>query len=259
MVPKTISIIIPVYNRQKLISRCLDSIVKQTIFNELDVIVVDDGSTDLTVDVINEYVSRYPDNIRLIKHLQNRGGFQARLTGYKNILPNIPYVGFIDSDDWADPGYFEAFKEGFGSDVIINDNERLNMDGDTYYSFQDWKHGEQIQSHEPVLTKGKIWHMARKIVKPTILKDLCLSIFNIDDNLIYGDLIPTYIMDVNKRNYYIVTDTKNFLHYMRDSDNSIIKNMTQELNTRNMERNRYLVQQYLTNVINGQDYYIYHP
>ena len=54
-----ISVIIPIYNAEKWLRRCLDSIVRQTIFNKLEVILIDDGSVDTSFHIIDEYVSRY--------------------------------------------------------------------------------------------------------------------------------------------------------------------------------------------------------
>ena len=86
-----VSVIIPTYNRAKTIERAVDSVLAQT-WKELEVIVVDDGSTDQT----NEVLKAYGDKIRVI-HRQNGGASAARNTGIKAATGEI--ISFLDSDD----------------------------------------------------------------------------------------------------------------------------------------------------------------
>jgi glycosyltransferase involved in cell wall biosynthesis len=98
-----ISIIIPCYNVDKYIKRCLDSLVSQTIFNQLQIICVDDGSSDCTADLIRGYQSQYQNII--LKTQTNQGQSAARNKGLK--FANGDFIGFIDSDDWVNNCYYE--------------------------------------------------------------------------------------------------------------------------------------------------------
>lgn len=102
MTPK-LSVIIPVYNRPTLVARALDSVVNQTLaHNEYEIVVVDDCSTDNTMDVLNDYRSRYPELIRIIQLEQNSGGAsRPRNVGIDNACGE--YVYFHDSDDTIIP------------------------------------------------------------------------------------------------------------------------------------------------------------
>ncbi len=92
-----ISIIVPVYNREKCITRCLDSIINQ-LYKNIEIIVVDDGSTDNTYEVLLEYKIR-DNRIRVLK--KNNGGVSsARMYGLNNASGK--YVGFVDSDDYIE-------------------------------------------------------------------------------------------------------------------------------------------------------------
>jgi hypothetical protein len=93
-----VSIIIPAYNRANLLPRALDS-VKQQIYRPLEIIVVDDGSTDNTADVVGQWKSQnVSDNLRLIYfHKENGGPSSSRNMGLKNASGQ--YVFFLDSDD----------------------------------------------------------------------------------------------------------------------------------------------------------------
>lgn len=88
-----ISVIIPTYNREKELLRSLESVRKQTI-SDIEIIIVDDGSTDSTEKSVRNIKD---DRIRFIKHERNRGGGAARNTGIENAYGE--YIAFQDSDD----------------------------------------------------------------------------------------------------------------------------------------------------------------
>ena len=89
-----ISIIIPVYNTAKYLPRCLDSVLKQT-YQNLEIIVVDDGSTDNSPKIIKEYATK--DNRIKVIHQKNAGLSAARNTGITKATGK--YISFVDSDD----------------------------------------------------------------------------------------------------------------------------------------------------------------
>lgn len=93
-----ISVIVPVYNGEKYIKKCLDSIVNQTIFHDIQVIVVDDGSTDNTLHILRAYEKNYK-NI-MVQSILNAGVSNARNVGLEAATGD--YITFVDSDDWLD-------------------------------------------------------------------------------------------------------------------------------------------------------------
>jgi len=90
-----VSVIIPTYNRAHLIGRAIQSVLNQT-YQDFELIVVDDGSTDNTNEVIKEF-SQKDKRILYIKHDKNKGGSAARNTGIK--AARGEYIAFQDSDD----------------------------------------------------------------------------------------------------------------------------------------------------------------
>jgi len=106
------SIIVPVYNVEKYIKKCLDSIVNQD-FHDYEVIVVDDGSTDGGSIICDNYAINYPC-IKVI-HQQNGGLSRARNVGIENAAGD--YIMFVDSDDWIAEGTLKKF----GEIVLQND------------------------------------------------------------------------------------------------------------------------------------------
>lgn len=99
---ETISLIIPVYNVEKYLSECLESVLAQT-YKKLEIIIVDDGSTDDSLSICKEFKKR-DKRIRLITQ-KNGGLSSARNTGLKNVSGD--YIGFVDSDDFIHPKMYE--------------------------------------------------------------------------------------------------------------------------------------------------------
>lgn len=97
-----ISVIVPVYNVEKFLPRCIDSIINQN-YKDLEVILVDDGSTDMSGNICDKYASK--DKRISVIHKKNGGLSDARNTGID--LAAGDYISFIDSDDYIFPEYFE--------------------------------------------------------------------------------------------------------------------------------------------------------
>ena len=101
-----VSIIIPCYNVSEYIDRCLESITVQTIgVDNLEIICVDDASTDDTWDKLQQWEQRFPEQIILIHCKTNGRQGTARNIGLE--YASSPWISFIDSDDWIEPDYFE--------------------------------------------------------------------------------------------------------------------------------------------------------
>ena len=100
-----ISIIIPVYNVEKYLAKCIDSILSQT-FTDWELILIDDGSVDQSGKICDEYACK--DNRIKVTHKKNEGVSKARNTGIT--LAKGEYICFIDSDDWIDVNYLQNFK-----------------------------------------------------------------------------------------------------------------------------------------------------
>lgn len=103
MTKEKISVVIPAYNLRDVISRTMDSVLGQT-YHPIEIIVVDDGSTDGTADILDEYSRKYP-NV-LVIHRANGGVSSARLEGIKAATGE--WIGFVDGDDEVEPDMYEV-------------------------------------------------------------------------------------------------------------------------------------------------------
>ncbi len=126
LVPQ-LSIIVPVYNVEKYLRRCVDSLLSQN-YKDIEIILVDDGSTDSSGDICDEYQKK-SDLIHVI-HQKNQGLSGARNTGLE--VAAGKYIGFVDSDDWVEPDFYTfMIQTAFNnkSDVVSGTFQRIENAG----------------------------------------------------------------------------------------------------------------------------------
>ena len=121
---KKISVIIPVYNSEEFLPKCLNSLVKQS-YKNLELIIVNDGSPKNCKEIAEEY--KLKDNrIKYVEHEKNKGLFQARVTGFENSTGD--YIAFLDADDYASNDFYRELiekAEETNSDIVFS---KLVMD-----------------------------------------------------------------------------------------------------------------------------------
>ena len=113
-----VSVIVPAYNAEKYIDKCLESLINQTL-KDIEIIVVNDGSKDNTLEKINKYSDK---RIKLLNLKENKGIGHARNEGIKKALGE--YIGFVDSDDYVDKNMFEKMYEKASKeklDIVVCD------------------------------------------------------------------------------------------------------------------------------------------
>ncbi len=124
-----VSVIVPVYNTEEYLNRCIDSILAQT-FTDFELLLVDDGSTDRSGSICEEY-SEKSSRIRVF-HQENKGQAAARNSALDWVFANSKseYISFIDSDDWVHPRFLELLTKGFSQyDVYICQCRHVKTDG----------------------------------------------------------------------------------------------------------------------------------
>ena len=135
----SLSIIIPVYNVEKYISKCLDSILVDNAFSG-QVICVNDGSTDGSLSILEQYAARYP-NLEILS--QNNAGLSvARNVGFDRATGD--YVFFVDSDDWIIPGAIEIVLHKVSGEDVLYFNAKI---------YDESKHSYKEAKDIPEITK----------------------------------------------------------------------------------------------------------
>jgi glycosyltransferase involved in cell wall biosynthesis len=130
-----ISVIVPVYNTEKHLSECLDSIINQTL-KEIEIICVNDESMDGSLDILKNY-SKKDERIHIINK-KNEGAAAARNTGLDNAKGE--YIGFVDSDDWIALDMYEKLYNNakiYNSDIVMCP---LNVYNDSSKEFEQPDH-----------------------------------------------------------------------------------------------------------------------
>lgn len=110
--------IVPIFNVEEYIAECLDSLVHQTL-SEIEIIAVNDGSTDSSGDIVNQYAEKYPNKIKAV-HKSNGGLSDARNTGIEK--SGGEFIGFVDGDDWVEKSMFQKLYEkaiSSQSDIVV--------------------------------------------------------------------------------------------------------------------------------------------
>ena len=136
---KNISVIIPVYNVEKYLSDCLESVIQQSM-REIEIICVNDGSTDNSYNILSEYADR--DSRILIMNKENGGLSAARNTGYKKASGK--YILFLDSDDYlSSPDVLDLLYKKAEKEEV----DQLYFDAEVIFENENIKAANSIISH----------------------------------------------------------------------------------------------------------------
>ncbi|MFR1672996.1 MAG: glycosyltransferase family 2 protein, partial [Candidatus Gastranaerophilaceae bacterium] len=167
---KKISVIVPVYNMEKYLVRCLESIVNQT-YPDLEIICVNDGSTDSSAKILETYASK-DKRIKLITK-ENGGLSSARNAGINAATGE--FITFVDSDDWIQPDTYNIVSRYmsdadmliFGTNVV-GDFSFVSKEGDEEYYRVKYEGLRKLTDEERLNTDVSAWN---KIYRLSIIKD----------------------------------------------------------------------------------------
>lgn len=168
-----VSVIVPVYNVEVYLRRCLDSLLGQTL-KEIEIICVNDGSPDNSLDILSEYHAKYNEKIKVIDK-KNSGVWKARYDGIK--MAKGRYIMFVDPDDYVTDDYVEKLYRSTissNSDISVCGFYRVEVETGHVYSKEMTKMGaKDINIHnnpEDILSVNTaLWN---KIYKTELFKDM---------------------------------------------------------------------------------------
>lgn len=189
-----VSLIIPVYNSEKYLNRCLDSVLSQT-YKNYEVICVDDGSSDMSGSILDGYQKQNPTKI-FVRHQANAGIATTRNRGIE--IAKGCYIAFIDNDDWIDVDWLETLTNLIDADdpadVICSGYCRPDKDGSIVARCRLNINGEW----SPYLV-GAPW---AKLYRTAFIRESNLEFFNTN----IGEDLPFVIPAVHKANNCVITD-----------------------------------------------------
>lgn len=215
-----ISIIMPVYNKEKYIRKAIDSIKSQT-FLDWQLIIVDDGSTDSSLSICQEYV----DDRILVFHVENGGVSRARNIGLSKAQGE--YVTFVDADDYVSECYLDTLYN-YRSDLLICGLTKVNSKGKVLESILPALKGEQTiqkvaeEFYKEQINTGIYGFVAGKLIKREVIKN---NKIYFDEKIKLAEDYDFYLkvyQSVNKisfiqcSGYFYLQETENSAVIMKD-------------------------------------------
>lgn len=207
-----ISILIPVYNVERYLPRCIESVLVQD-FHYWEMILVDDGSPDKCPQICDEYAEK--DNRIRVVHKPNGGLVSARLAGYE--ASQGSYLMFLDSDDYLLPNalsvLYNKIEEGY--DIVKGNDIRFN--GDWNKLEKPRLVGKEILGNKNYLTSMLSYDVLPYLWGGLYKKDLfCSHVFSDKQDITIGEDWITNISIWNKVNKYIAVDSPVYAYFIND-------------------------------------------
>lgn len=144
-----ISVIIPVYNVENYLRECLDSIINQT-FKDIEIICVDDCSTDNSLDILNEYAQK-DNRIKVFEQKENSGQGAARNFGIS--IAQGEYITFVDPDDYIESTMYEKMynqAKTLNSEIVMCDVQKFFETSGNIKLYNAFKKYKNVYENEPV-------------------------------------------------------------------------------------------------------------
>lgn len=233
-----ISIIIPVYNCQDYLKRCLDGVFLQD-YSNYEVICIDDGSTDNSAQIAKEYNVRY-------YYQENSGQAVARNKGIE--LAKGEWLCFVDSDDAIEPNYLSKMYEATNDDIdiVVCRIKRINEDGT--YNFDVMKKLGTITNKEALVTVNL--GPTNKLIRKKVIKDSRFA----GDKLRFEDVLFTTELLTNSRQINIIDDVL-YDYYIRE--NSTMRKFDNTLNDIFVILDRLISKPFYKNYKDEIDYIVF--
>lgn len=222
-----ISVIIPCYNAEKFIDRCMNTIVNQTIgIDNLELILVNDASTDHTLEKLQSWEQQYPEHILVITYEENLRQGGARNAGLQ--YASGEYIGFVDADDWIELSMFEtlySYAKAGKYDMVsgkcsrdtcigehIPDNSR-RRDVSYYFECQQGFYIYNASDYGNTGEQGGIWS--------SIYKKSCIIENNVwfPEHVAYEDNYWLMVLRLYIKNLYVVDQV--LYHYFINTHSTV--------------------------------------
>lgn len=181
-----VSVIVPVYNVEDYLERCLNSLVRQTL-KEIEIIVVNDGSPDGSQEIVDRFKEKYPDKIVSII-LENQGVSNARNVGMEHATGE--FIGFVDSDDYVDETMYEKMYEKAkkeDSQIVASGFTKLYVASSMDFQLGDMElYGKSLRENPKILVSGVPYIWNKIFSRELIIKhNLKFQKFRIFEDLLF--------------------------------------------------------------------------
>lgn len=245
-----ISVIIPVYNTEKYLKRCVDSVINQT-YKNLQIILIDDGSTDNSLNICKE-LGNFDNRIEVI-HTENKGQSAARNLGLS--MAKGEYISFVDSDDWIALNLYEMVMKEFVKNKnievidyiceltrnyttdLINDNYKIEIVNE-----------ENILEnflYEGISSQKAPFSPCKKIYKSSCFHNVKFPEGRINEDIIFLYNVMSNIKCMGKCNfvgyYYFQNDHSTTIDIFKSRDFDLIKSCDEMLELSRQTNNKKII------------------
>ena len=238
-----VSIIVPIYNGEKYLSRCVDSLLNQS-YKNIEYIFINDGSTDNTLDILNDYFKK--DERIIVIDKDNTGVSDSRNKGIEKATGD--YICFCDCDDMYDKNYVETMLNlTIDENVplvkcnfkVINKNGQSIDKGKKYFSKKKLNHEEIVRNIIPHCLSGQIpcFTYLLMIKREMLTVRFPTDIAMMEDVVFYINLL------LNVNSMYIIDETLYTIMFNEEGATNNVKNYKRNIN------NVVLVNKYIQNVL----------
>lgn len=244
-----ISVIIPCFNAEKYIDRCMESVLHQT-YRDLEIILVDDGSTDGTGALLESYCKR-DTRVSVLKQ-ENKGAGAARNAGLD--IARGKYIGFVDSDDWIKSDMYEYL-------VGIIKKENADIAGCDFYAVREKHDGKQSVKKESIKSMGNnelmlfflrvhgeksfyaVWNM---LYKREVIDDCRFPEGKITEDMLFNYRVycncKKYVLSNQKKYYYFYNPDGVTRKILGEKDLALLTNwdsIVEDIRSRKPEMTQY--------------------
>lgn len=223
-----ISVIVPVYNGEKFIEQCIDSITNQTLKN-IEILIINDGSKDNTLNII-ESIAKKDSRVKVLNQ-KNSGVSAARNNGISKSLGK--YIAFVDADDYIDETMYEKMykkAEEFNSDIVIcnvndvlNGNKKISLNLNEGIIDIKSLTEKEFLSNEYFNLGTAVWH---KIFKSKLIKENKIKFINYSE-VASEDTLFNYEAMLKAKRLYCIDEA---LYDYKISENSLTKSKSAKEN-----------------------------
>lgn len=222
-----ISIIVPVYNTESFLSKCIDSILNQQ-FKDFEIILVNDGSLDNSGKICDEYAEI--DNRVRVLHIKNQGVSNARNRGIE--LARGDYIGFIDSDDWIDDEMYSDMINNlisYSADIVMCGHVIFDGKNEHYIGFP-WKQDSVFKFEEiqktvipSFLAPMDIYGNKQQIIMGSVCKCLFKQDLIKQNEILFDTQIKytedtVFILQSFSKAEKVIFINKPYYHYRKDRE-----------------------------------------
>jgi glycosyltransferase involved in cell wall biosynthesis len=218
---KALTIVVPVYNTEKYLARCLDSILFKDVLDNIEVICVNDGSSDSSLSILRNYEKRYPKSVVVID--KENGGHGSTINAALKIARG-KYFKVLDSDDWFNPIDFEILVNKLGkldADLVITNyrQDNITTGESTFFSWRDLTPNKLYKFDEIDLNslQGDYFIMQESFWLTKILKDSNLKLL---EKTFYVDMQFNTI-PIEKFQTFVFLDLDIYRYFIGRKDQSV--------------------------------------